>query len=116
MGEIACKGTKVFDRFVLCVVGPHKLKLGINDVRGSLDVLCIAMLYRGLSAMSVCCASSNDNKHTDARRELIVLSASTIRSDLRQRFANLIHIVLSSSGADTSVLTCKTRCHVSTSG
>ena len=47
---------------------------------------------------------------------MIVFSARAIRSDLRQRFANLIHIAGSSSGLRTKARTWSIRCHTSTSG
>lgn len=53
---------------------------------------------------------------TGVNNELMVLSASIIRSDFRQRLANLIHMTVSSSGFKTSVRTCNIRCHTSTSG
>ena len=53
---------------------------------------------------------------TGESKELMVLSASTRRSDFRQRLANLIQVVLSSSGFSTKDRTCKIRCQTSTSG
>ena len=70
----------------------------------------VSVRWRCLTIVLIRLTLSGHNK------ELIVFSARNMRSDLRHRLANLIHMTGSSSGDSTRARTCRMRCHTSTSG
>lgn len=85
-------------------LSPHVLQLSINNVRSCFGMIPVGTILDILS-MIVPLSMMPALTLSGERRELIVFSASAIRSFLRHRLANLIHITGSSSGFKTKVRT-----------
>lgn len=104
--QLGGKRAEVVQSLLLSAASPHELELGVDNIWWSLGV---SMIVRVSSLYTHTQTRDRENRNvftlSGLSSEEKVFSANAIRSDLRHKLANLIHMTGSSSGCDTSVLT-----------
>lgn len=104
--QLCGKHAEVVQGLLLSTASPHELELGVDNIWWSLG---ISMIVRVSSLYTHTQTRDRENRNvftlSGLSNEEKVFSANAIRSDLRHKLANLIHMTGSSSGCDTSVLT-----------